>query len=264
MKASPEQIEKLKADAAEAMKRFEEARLNSKREFHTIFINRPLEPYADLIFDYFSLEVTDRVDAYMIKSSKEGLIENVRDNLNIAYFAKSIRSGSIKGSGFCISNVDDVRSLKESVDSLLVFRLSEPFKEIELQKGFTSITKITDNWHEAIYKLPREENVIYNDEYIDDSCLDNMISCMENFLKEAKDLEIVTQETRVVDFLKKVQDMGIPMNNKFYRDFYDCLVYFGLIPAEVKEAHDKTPSKYVRENYIKLKFKRALHQTSDI
>lgn len=256
MKASPEQIAKFKADAAEAMKRFEEARLNTKREFHKRFINRPLEPYADSIFDYFSLEVTDRVDAYMIKSSKEGLIENVRDNLNIAYFAKSIRSGSIKGPGFCISNVDDVRSLKESVDSLLVFRLSEPFREIELQKGFISITKVTDNWHEVIYKLPREKDVVYNDEYIDDSCLDRMICSMETFMKEAKDLEIVTQETRVVDFLKKAQEMGIPMNNKSYRDFYDCLDFFGLIPAEIKEMHAKTTSKYVRENYIKSKCNR--------
>lgn len=231
-----------------------------KQAFELEFLHLPLQEWAGQIYDYFAHEVIDEADAYLIESTRSGLIKHVADNLELAKYANYIhKSGVVKAHGFEISNTEDVECLKESVDNLLAYRLRKPFAEVESAKEFSSVSNFTETWHSLVDKLPKPEDVVFTASkyhHIDDDCLKRMIKSMSTFLSKTRQLLVVSQDTRVNAFLRKAKEMGIPMTNPIYRDLYHCLEYFGLIDDEQLRLHNINPSRDAKEQFIKQKVKR--------
>ena len=231
-----------------------------KNAFLYEFHNRPIEPWAEAIFDHFAEEVIDSADAVAINGSRKRLIKRVEDNLELAKLAKYIHSHeAIQAHGFKIDNNDDRMAMEEGVDLLLARNLRGPFDLLQNNAYFSSIKKAQKKWQNTVALLPKPDEIEYvggTPTFITDACMNKIIKDLTKFLKRTREIIAINEDYRINDFLRRVKELGVPMTNAYYRDLYHCLEYFDLLNEGQVNQHNALNQPQIREQYIQKRIKR--------
>ena len=242
------------------VRRMQDIREEMKAAFKYEFHNRPLEPWADAIFDHFAQEVVDPADAVAINGSRKKLIKRVEDNLELAKLAKYIHTHTaIQAHGFKIEDIDDRFAIEEGIDVLLARDLRIPFDLLQNNAYFSSIKKATKKWQNTMELLPKPDEIEFSPgspTFIVDASLDKIIRDLKKFLKRTKEIIAINEDYRINDFLRRAKVLGVPMSNTYYRDLYHCLEYFGLLDEGQVRQHNALNQPQVREQYIQKRVRR--------
>ena len=242
--------------------RLAELQRQQRQAFKAALANMYLDEWLDAIFDYFSSEATDIVDAFVIDDTRKEIISRVRDNIELAKLSDYTHSaGCLQAHNFHVSNHQDIDSLQGAIDTLLAYNLEEPFKLWAQDKCSRGIASVTDNWTDVMNLLPRRQEVVFTQAphaYIEDSCLDGIRQAMDAFIAKTRELVTMNREARVKAFLLKAKNLGVPLKSRYYLGLYKCLVYFDLLDHEQMHSHDIAPTIERREKLKKDYIKTAI------
>lgn len=224
------------------------------------FKNRILGPYAGTLYDYFHKDLLSRWQLNTVKSVKNGVINRLENCYGLAIMLRDLRKNEIKWAGTNIHSRDISRKLEIEIEYMLYDELEEPWDKMMMLRKDESKQISMDLWHKwaiDLSILPQKDTIVRDDDdNIPDDELDEVISTIEYCLNDAKKFVVITENQIIDDILKKAFELGVEKCNASYRELYECLDFFDLIPKEQKEYHHNTSSKYVRENFIKAKVKR--------
>ena len=233
----------------------------SKEEFERHFINKSIEPVAGKIYDIFysGCELGDSFN--LIQELYWNLIGKLGEAVSFAKLMKTLRDQDWLRENFGMYNADDTDMIAKAMDELFVEKIAQvtsaadriQFTEIMDEKVHAAFSQISFE----LNTLPSQHEVEFND---NGKIFSMDIDLLEFQLKGARDVLSTrfetSRESNIERVLFEVIGADITLNNTVYRDVYECLSILNLIPDEVRESHNKTSSRYVKENYIKAKYKR--------
>lgn len=235
--------------------------LTSLSNFKMYYANRVFEPVAETIYDFISAEyaINDAYcylsDEYMEILGKVGelatlvsYIDEVRYSGRLTNYYETL-SDSVRRKIICsLNNIlfDTIDDLWSTVNNNHFWDKLEP-----------SLAPIIDRWETLVNIIPcREECDIEKDGYIDDDEFFGIQQAISAVFDSIEESYIRSKNEFADAFIRFVIGLKLPLSNKLYRDIYDCMRMLNLLDPEQIRLHDSSTSRYVRENYIKLKIKR--------
>lgn len=119
---------------------------------------------------------------------------------------------------------------------------------------------------EIVVKI-QDDLLEYLEDFFTEEYFNSLADGIEKCYAVSEQLFELTNDYLVREFLKTVKALPVKMTNALYRVVYDSLEFFGWIPEEVLQSHrdyiEKGMNKYVKENYIKSKFKNLKDEEHD-
>lgn len=235
--------------------------LTSLTNFKMYYANRVFEPVAETIYDFIYAEYTVN-DAYrFLNDTYVEILEKIGELATLVEYIDEVRysgqmtnyyealSDSVRRKIICsLNNIlfDTIDDLLSTVDNNHFWDKLEP-----------SLAPIIDRWETLVNIIPcREDCVIEEDGYIDDDEFFGIQQAVSSTFDFIEGSYIRSQDEFADAFFRFVIGLKLPLSNKLYRDIYDCMRMLNLLDPEQVRLHDSSTSKYVRENYIKLKIKR--------
>ena len=160
--------------------------------------------------------------------------------------------------------VDSVGSLDDDVLYVVeVYHLTSAEPEIKkVSKAFLALNySFLAGWRANVdEKIPSTEELKEVPRPMSKDYLKQLLGHFTSTLEHGKRYIITTEEVPVRDAFEEIVKLPIHFDNKVYRELYSMCLDLKLIPEEVLISHNKNPGRYVRENYIKSKVKRALEK----
>lgn len=234
-----------------------------KQDFINKFRNTALEGYAGDIYDWYSTTKLPLLDMVGLAKDKVSVEDAVRHCHELIVILADLRRSEVHWRDEVITDLPVSPFIEKMVQDYLLSYI----KQAQYTAGTTTssdpliVEAIKVKWTSALEWMPLTTSFEYDEDgRFTQETFDDAYERIERTYKEAKSLFLVNNGLLMREFLKFVRDLGVKMNNKTYLQVYRCLEHFGWLPQETAKAHQKTPAKYVRENYIKSKF---LHLRDD-
>lgn len=235
--------------------------LTSLTNFKMYYANRVFEPVAETIYDFISAEyaINDAYcylsDEYMEILGKVGELTTLVSYINEVRYSGRLTnyyetlSDSVRRKIICsLNNIlfDAIDDLWSTVDNNHFWDELEP-----------PLAPIIGRWETIVNEIPcREDCVIEKDGYIDDDEFFGIRQAVSAVFDSIEDSYIRSKNDFADAFIRFVIGLKLPLSNRLYRDIYDCMKMLNVLDSEQIRLHESSTSKYVRENYIKLKIKR--------
>ena len=239
----------------EEKRRFEQ---QYKQDFINKFRNTALESYADKIYDWYSTTKLPLLDMVWLAKDKENIEKMVRQCHEMIIILKDLRQSKVYWRDVVITDLP----IPHKIEHIIQKELISIIGEIGYTAGvglasdplIVEATKV--KWSSALGWLPLAESFEYDEDgRFTQETFDDASERIERTYKEAQSLFQLNNGLLMHEFLKYVKSLGVPMTNKTYLQVYRCLEHFNWLPKETAKAHQKTTSRYVRENYIKAAFR---------
>lgn len=248
---------------------FSNKSLPKREAFNLLCMKTPLEPYSDDLYKFYATSTLPEAEESNLKHERE----KIRHYLSVCHILvailrdlrdQTLRWGKEVVTGVCIS--DDI--MVQIQNDLL-----EYIAEIEMASGLgmysepIMVEAIKCRWIDVLSSLPERHQVDYEENLFSDECFNDIAERIDKCYSLSEQLFELTDEYLVREFIKEVKALPVKQTNALFRAVYDCLVFFDWIPKEVQESHidyvDKGINKYIREGYIKSKFKNLKDDNSD-
>ena len=226
----------------------------SLEDTRLFFTNRPLRPFVDSLWFEESKIVSLRVFLPTITkrlNQSISLLEEIRSLMQITVEAAT---GKIEGAHFALTEPKHLSQFRASAEEMLKDRLTNLSMEDQWFTWFPVVPNhLVKKWtEECLDKIPYLDDIEVNkDGHFSVKSLRHHIKALESAIEKTRALPLYTEEHLMLQFLLHAKRIGVPLNNKVYRDLYDFMEYLDLIPAHILESHRANTQKYVRENYIK-------------
>lgn len=235
----------------------------TKESFVKRFTNRELELPSPFLYKFLQREWTEQyfnrkemgeelLTLYQYTVELQGLARLYENACNPNKMAKRYRivtDGPLieiqKGIQNAILSCLD--SLYRRIDKHTILEALEP----EYKKSF-------ELWNSYLKGMPYPEEIRENanGHLLSDEVMDEIMTFIDRAPKDMIESVTISEDDVIKNFLRYAIKLGIKMNSEVYRELYECLEEFSLIPSEQYHSHMKNSSPYVRENYIKMKVKR--------
>lgn len=233
---------------------------NNRAQLKDLFKNRVLEPYVDSLFDFFRDELLTRYRISVVRTVKKNIVRRLENCYGLAIMLQDLSHGDIKWQNFTVHNPIVAGGLYYHVEGLLYDELQEPWDKMDRlrdKEGGHVSRELWDKWAKSLAWLPQRETIKHDeDDNIPAEEMQEVIDLIKSCLDDAREYVVFSENNAIDAIITKAKDLGVKMCNASYRELYDLLVFFDLIPRDQVDYHIKTPSRYVRENYIKAKANR--------
>lgn len=240
-----------------------------KEAFVRKFVNRPLERYADLVYDFLLSTFNEKYGYFVLEREYKSLLLALYKLAQVLTLVSDLRDEKWLKKHYSIDDPEIVHSLTCHSSNVIIEELKRVGTAADII-SFTAIDRpdirgLVSRWESIMNLIPSEFDIKRDiDGTISDKELDDLISNVASLSEDIGKSFVRKNDSFVNSLLVIIYSYGIPLNNALYRDVYDCLELANLIPAEQLKMHKASTSRYVRENFIKQRFNRALHQTADI
>ena len=228
--------------------------------FQDKYKNRLLEPYAETLYNYYHKDLLTRYQISTVKSIKSRIISRLKNCYGLALMLRDLKHGDVRWQGFDYHNPSVAFGMFYNVEQLFYDELEEPWvKMMRLRDdGTTTLAKqLWDKWANTLAILPQKDTIAKDDDGdITEDGINDAISDIKYCLDHAEEYVVYTEGNIADEIIKKAHELGLKMCNASYRELYECLEFFDLIPRDQVTLHKKTTSRYARENYIKAKVNR--------
>lgn len=216
--------------------------------------NHVIEPYVFSLWSYsFDLvilrEYLPVLQDYNNRSIR--LLEELRSLMQIIVEANA---GTIVGEKFVLREQAHLDSIRDNAEQLLTKRLDE-FDPREFLMMWFDLTPehIVKAWEEkCLYKIPNAEDIeAHEDGHFDTDSLLHHIDVLSTAIEETRAIQLYSDDQLPIAFLLYAKRLGVPMTNAAYRDLYQFMTEYDIIPKQILESHANNTQRYVKENYIK-------------
>lgn len=233
----------------------------SREEFQRFYANRPMGQIADRVYDFFH-GINERNLKYKaLNSVYLDIISDVGNIGTILDFLDDLQGTYRIPERYQLTDETIWRKVSILMKDHLCTALDKAFERarsyIEWGKREPELMSVLEEWVGIIEQLPASDEIAFEEDgYIP---LEEIIG-MKDLVDLAFDVidttSIITQNEVEESFLPFVLSTGIELNNALYRDIYDCMILANLLEREQIRLHKSSTSRYVRENFIKARFKR--------
>lgn len=233
----------------------------SKEEFQRLFINKRLEHCAGKIYDIFFTGYELGNSFVIVEELYWNLVCILDDAARMASLMLDLRNIDWLRENYDIMNIDDMDLMTEALDKVFVEKIAQVtlavdklyFTEAMDPESKTAVDRIS----KEVSMLKTQHEIEFNDNGkihpLDMEIYRFHLRGAKETLEHAFDS---SRENYINRVLMEIVGMDIRLDNEVYREIYECLEHLGLIPEDVLRSHRNTSSKYVKENYIKAKYKR--------
>lgn len=216
--------------------------------------NHTIEPYVFSLWSYsFDLAILREYLPVLqdYNNRSVNFLEELRSLMQIIVEANT---GAIHGEKFIIREEAHRNRIRDDAEELLRKRLDE-FEPKEFLYMWFDLTPehIVKAWEEkCLYKIPVVEEIATDEDgHFDNESLLEHIDILTKAIEETRAIPLYSNEQLPLSFLLRAKRLGVPMNNSAYRDLYQFMTEYDIIPQEILTAHKNNTQRYVRENYIK-------------
>lgn len=234
---------------------------NGKTAFVRNFINKPLEPVAEKIYDLLLQMYKEKYGYFVLEPHFKNLYQELLNFASLLEYVKDVHNNKWLAEKYDLSAPETLVNLRKGVDQAFVQEISA--LNLAADKiYFSTVTRkdlvqISDKWDDLLSLLPSTHTVEYDDnEVITDQYLVDVEAILLTISEGINVLANQAREVYATSIIQFVKESNIPPSNALYRDIYNCLVIADLISPEQRHLHDASTSRYVRENYIKAKYQR--------
>lgn len=235
----------------------------TKDNFLHFLTNKDLEPYASALYEFLR-------KAWSVKHYNEQQIGRDLHTLQsythqlqeLARFYKFACDPQKLGKRFKITHETALKEIKFGIQKGILACLDSLYRRIDLHVLVAPLEpdnqKNFNLWVNYLKGIPYPEEILENtgDHLVDEGVMNEVFAFIERAPKDMADSITISADDVTKDFLRYAKDLGIKMNSEAYRELYDILDMFALIPEEQYQYHMKFPGSYMRENYIKMKVRR--------
>lgn len=235
-----------------------------KEEFVRKFINRPLEHYADLVYDFLLSTFDEKYGYSILVKGHRALFVAIIKLIDVMTLVYDLRDADWLKKHYSIDDPEILYSIKKHLSNVLVDEIKRvntvanniPFNAIDS----LDVKRVINKWESFMKLIPSAFSIQRDvDGTISDAELESLTSSLASLSKEINNVFLQKNENIVNSLLLNINSYDIPLNNALYRDVYDCLELADLIPIEQLKMHQASTSRYVRENYIKSKCNRLFN-----
>lgn len=230
-------------------------------KFIHLCLKTPLEPYSEELFKFYktsNLKCSE--NEYVLHERKK-----IRHFLKVCHVLVSIlrdlRASTVRWGKEVVEDV----YISDDTMVHLQNDLIEYIAEIEMASGLglfsepVLVEAIKIKWADLLSGLPERDMIDYEENRFTDESFEYVAKGIEECYSKSERLFELTDEMLVREFLKFIKSFPVELNNDLYRAVYDCLKFFRWIPQEIITTHndyvEKGMNRYIRETYIKSKFK---------
>lgn len=234
-----------------------------KSAFVRKFINKPLEPMADQVYDYLLKVYKEKYGMFVLGPEFRNLFAHLTHFGCVLELVEDIHNNSWMKEGYHLENGETLNNFRRGADDALlreIASLSLTTDKIWFSSaGRKDLDPILDKWNALLGLVPNVHNVDYDEnEVMTDEYITNLPATLMTIWDGIEKLATQAREVYINGLIKLVKESNITASNSLYRDIYDCLRMADLIPEEQLHLHDSSTSRYVRENYIKTKYQRLI------
>lgn len=237
--------------------------------YNHLCLKTPLEPHSDELYKFYATSTLKEDDNSNLKYERD----KIRHCLSVCHvlvaILRDLRNQTLRWGKEVVADVwisDDI--MVQIQESLLSY-----IAEIEMSAGLgvysepIMVEAIKVRWLDALTSLPDRHKVDYEEDRFSEESFNEIAEGIEKCYSVSEQLFELSNDYLVREFMKTVKDLPVKQNNALYRAVYDSLEFFGWIPEEVLQSHrnyiEKGMNKYVKENYIKSKFKNLKDEEHD-
>lgn len=237
--------------------------------YNHLCLKTPLEPHSDELYKFYATSTLKEDDDSNLRQERE----KIRHYLSICHvlipILRDLRNQTLRWGKEVVTDV----YIPDEIVVKIQDDLLEYLAEIEMSTGLglysepIMVEAIKARWMDALAFLPDRDKVEYLEDFFTEEYFNSLADGIEKCYAVSEQLFELTNDYLVREFLKTVKALPVKMTNALYRVVYDSLEFFGWIPEEVLQSHrdyiEKGMNKYVKENYIKSKFKNLKDEEHD-
>jgi hypothetical protein len=233
----------------------------SREDFLRFYTNRPMYEIADQVYDFFE-NIRKYNHAYdMLDSVYEEVVLELGTIGTMLDFMEDLQGSKRLTEYYLLIEKKIWNSISVLMKDYLFNELERIFRKarglVKYAEEKPEYAPVLDRLIDSIDWLPDPDEIPLED---DGSIpLDDLLG-VHQFVNES--LEVVDNVINIAreeveeNFLPFIISTGVKLDNSMYRDIYDCMKLANLIDKDQVRSHDLSSSRYVRENFIKLRFKR--------
>lgn len=239
----------------EERRQFEE---KYKQDFINDFRNTALAPYSEAIYDWYSTTKMPLLYKVALEEDKSTIQDLIRHCHDLIIILGDLRNGVVRWGHEEINDLPVPVEIEHTIQNYLTSYINEA--QYLVGTSSSSEPKVVEairiRWGSALAWMPLISGFEYDDDgrFTQDT-FDDAYERIQKCFEESQHLFEVSTELLMHEFLKFVKELDVEMNNKTYAQVYRCLERFGWLPNGVVDSHNKTTTKYIRESYIKSRFK---------
>lgn len=234
-----------------------------KKAFIRKFINKPLEPISEKVYDYLLQVYKEKYGLFVLGPQFRNLFAHLTHFGCVLELVENIHNDSWMKDGYHIESPDTLTNFRRGADDALLREIASLNLTTDkiwfTSAGRKDLDPILDKWNALLGLVPSVHNIDYGE---NDVMTEEFIIQLQATLMTIWDgidkLATQAREVYINGLIKIAKESGIKASNALYRDIYDCLQMGDLITEEQLHLHNSSSSKYVRENYIKAKYQRLV------
>ena len=216
--------------------------------------NHVIEPYVFSLWSYSFHLVILREYLPVLRDYNNRSIRLMEELRSLMQIIVEANAGTIVGERFVIREQAHLDRIRDDAEQLLKKRLGE-FDPRELMMMWFDLTPdyIVKEWEEkCLGKIPSVEEIeVRKDGHFDTDSLLRHIDVLSTAIEETKAIMLYSDDQLPISFLLHAKRLGVPMTNAAYRDLYQFMAEYDIIPKQIIESHATNTQRYVKENYIK-------------
>ena len=252
-------------------------------EFKDKFKNRNLEPYTDVLYNALGISELYQGIAQQKNKFESDLASILGEALGLLYLIQDLLSGEFI---YKKMPVKDPRIIGMLVNDLeLAYRMKIELYRNELDERFVEnmqvgeypvlFTMLTDEGEEKAsndVRLGDEDDVKISTTIPDPPIgqrlfgggLNHDVETYIKVVRTARDYAVkkahFDDELPIKAFLKRCLELGIPTENKYYLELYECLQLIGAISPATLQDHSKSSDPYIAAVFMRGRFNRLKGQ----
>lgn len=233
----------------------------SREDFLRFYTNRPMFLIAGRVYDFFD-GIRRHNRAYnVLDTVYESVVHDLGTIGTMLDFMVDLQGSERLTDYYLMIDKKIWKSISTQMKDFLFADIEHIFKKARGLAKYAEknpeLAPILDRIIDSIDWLPSPEEIPLEGEgYIS---IDELMG-IQQFVNESfqviDNIMLITREEVEENFLPFIISTGVKLDNSMYRDIYDCMIMANLIDKEQIHSHDVSTSRYVRENFIKLRFKR--------
>lgn len=253
----------------------------TEEEFKSKFKNKNLEPYAESV--YRAMFTVSLLQNMVMQKNKfeSDLVSILQEALGILYVIEDMISGEFTYKRMPISDPQILGMVKADWEMAYRYKIELYRKELDerqfdgLSVGeYPAVFSTIDNndkehFSNVVFVADEEdirngksipETPIFGNLFGKDGRYDikQFIIILEDVIKKCQKKSQYDKELAIKAFMKKTIEIGIPKENKYYVELYECLVLIDAIDAKTLASHNASTDPYAIANFMKARYNRLL------
>ena len=230
-----------------------------KQKFRDLLLNGPLEKYTEDLYNCYLVHNITPSNKRHIEQEQENFILLIERCRAFLIILSDLREGVIRWVDMTIECDEDILEYEIAVQNKVCGYIKRIHSYFDDHCDWSVLieTALKARWYSISESVIGVDLMEYDEEgrLTEDSFLDTLGS-INKCLDESKQLMEYSTELMTMAFLDQVKKTGVKLNNDVYREVYKCLYFFGWLDYDQWVSHQKSSSKYIREQFIKQKFNR--------